>query len=1028
MLKNSSSSKVIKLSQVSDKLDSLRTILDRMEPVQIPERLLSIPGARFARAGITKRELSSRIANIQLAIEESETENPPEGVILRGINRIKNSWKVKIPEELKELTRKAFDAQGKGPEALAFWASYKVLLPEMLMAELGEIDLKKPKDNDWPDISNYPADHKILQSWIAAGGNYGPVSGYGGVLILDEDDLNALENTGCFDLVPLATLIVRTGKGRHFSYLVEENEAKDLGAKYGDHGPLEKDGKHIGDFKLYRSFVVGPGSLHPSGKRYEIIKDMSPAKVSVEMIRKVLGIFSVKQKQKEKSATCNPIPARKHDTRVDCNISSGEISQPDWMKAIPISELMPDDWQYVDRGDRLEGPHPVHGSEGGHNLVIYKETNTFRCYRCQVSGGPVELAAILNGIIECERGSLKGWKRRYPDKYALALDALAARGYVVPKGCSEEGATDERPLVQFDAKALFVEKTRAILQGIHELHQEEPTAPTLLVRDGELLRIQRVKTKIDKDIVEVARPQALNVDSLRGILNRLLKIEEIITCDKGGQIFLEIKVPTDVLKDILALGGGAAMAGVPLLSGLIEHPTFRPDGSLLEEPGYDSGTGLFYQPPPGFCLADRPKMPTKEDAQNAAAWIFAEVLEGFRFEDAADKVNAMAFILRPLIRRMVNGPMPVAFINKRQHQTGGSKLSRVPSYIYTGHRPDEWPPIRDEDEIRKKILTSLLQMPEEIMIDNVDRNFSSHTLCSLFTSTVWSDRVLGSNERRHLEHNTCWVINGTQFTSTRDLMLRGFIIELNARTAHPELRTDFRHPGPAFETWLQENRGKILAKLITIIEAWVLAGRPGPTKKWSNLSEFTEAMKMLAAICDFCLPSDWPGFNSLAAERALMTEGIEERAWEDFLTSWAELWGSERVYVMRFYNAGVYEHFAAREIPEALQISNMYGDSVFVGRKTLLNRLKEIHEKRFGEEDIYLRAEYDYHRKTFEFYMPEGEKMRTEKKAEEERKKEEQQNEQEKKGWQQRHDVPVEPSGTALSAAHCSQPVKETIL
>jgi len=106
----------------------------------------------------------------------------------------------------------------------------------------------------------------------------------------------------------------------------------------------------------------------------------------------------------------------------------------------------------------------------------------------------------------------------------------------------------------------------------------------------------------------------------------------------------------------------------------------------------------------------------------------------------------------------------------------------------------------------------------------------------------------------------------------------------------------------------------------------------------------------------------------------------------------------------------------------------MYGESVFVGRKTLLNRLKEIHEKRFGEEDIYLRTEYDYHRKTFEFYMPEGEKMRSEKKAEEERKKEEQQNEQEKKGWQQRHDVPVEPSGTALSAAHCSQRVKETIL
>ena len=199
---------------------------------------------------------------------------------------------------------------------------------------------------------------------------------------------------------------------------------------------------------------------------------------------------------------------------------------------------------------------------------------------------------------------------------------------------------------------------------------------------------------------------------------------------------------------------------------------------------------------------------------------------------------------------------------------------------------------------------------------------------------------------------------------------------------------------------------------------------------------------MLAAICDFCLPSDWPGFNSLAAERTLMTESVEERAWEDFLISWAELWGSERVYVMRFYSAGVYEHFAAREIPEALLISNMYGESIFVGRKTLLNRLKEIHEKRFGEEDIYLRAEYDYHRKTFEFYMPEGEKMRVEKKAEEQRKKEvalkeqekgEQEQreqeplEQEKEEWVQKH-VPTATPSTALGTARCSQPVKETIL
>ena len=54
-----------------------------------------------------------------------------------------------------------------------------------------------------------------------------------------------------------------------------------------------------------------------------------------------------------------------------------------------------------------------------------------------------------------------------------------------------------------------------------------------------------------------------------------------------------------------------------VLSGIANAPTLRPDGSILDQPGYDAATGILYDPR-GVTYPPIPATPTKPDAALAA--------------------------------------------------------------------------------------------------------------------------------------------------------------------------------------------------------------------------------------------------------------------------------------------------------------------------------------------------------------------------------------------------------------------------
>ncbi len=69
---------------------------------------------------------------------------------------------------------------------------------------------------------------------------------------------------------------------------------------------------------------------------------------------------------------------------------------------------------------------------------------------------------------------------------------------------------------------------------------------------------------------------------------------------------------------------------------------------------------------------------------------------------------------------------------------------------------------------------------------------------------------------------------------------------------HPEERTDFRHP--RLLAWVGENRGRILPAALTLLRAYVAAGRPvqrlpgfGSFEEWSDLVRWRCSARRCAA-------------------------------------------------------------------------------------------------------------------------------------------------------------------------------------
>lgn len=333
----------------------------------------------------------------------------------------------------------------------------------------------------------------------------------------------------------------------------------------------------------------------------------------------------------------------------------------------------------------------------------------------------------------------------------------------------------------------------------------------------------------DKQIVRVALVKAKNSDG------GIFQVPGIVACtpaimerclgqsanwlrfDKRAKGEVPIDPPRPVVQQILDMSGGWPFAP---LTGIIQCPTLRRDGSLLAVDGYDETTGLvlvnsLVMPP----IADSP---TRDDAEAALA-LLNGLLTEFPFVDAASRAVALSMILTPVLRAAVE-VVPMHLVTAPRPGTGKSYIADVASMIATGSRCAVKAASPKPEETEKRLIGAALAGRPIIALDNCRDVLQGDFLCQITERPLMELRPLGTSDQYIIPNTFCFFANGNNLAVADDMVRRTIRCAMDANCENPENRTFKSAP----LTIIRAARGKYVAACLTIARAYIAAGRHNP--------------------------------------------------------------------------------------------------------------------------------------------------------------------------------------------------------
>jgi len=423
--------------------------------------------------------------------------------------------------------------------------------------------------------------------------------------------------------------------------------------------------------------------------------------------------------------------------------------------------------------------------------------------------------------------------RTYADLLALFEAAPIwkppAKGEIIP-GYESEG----RPQVMLGTDEFRI--ANEVIDGLAELGWKPGHDPAnrIYQRQGRLVQVMRSPAV---DVCGVRLPDGtLRIRPLpRSIIRE--RIGQAVLLVVEGPDGTEVKRPPDWLANVV-LDRGQYPAGIRNLSGIVRSPTLRPDGSVLQDPGYDEETGLLYTPDGQYPRIEN--RTSRESARQAADELLHVVCD-VPFAGPQHRSVWLASVLTIAARSAIPGCCPIFVFDANSPGSGKSLAVDAASTIAFSSVLARKTWTADDNELRKTITAVLIEGVPAVNFDNVADAFGSPSLDAVVTGMSWNDRRLGTNEMTgDLPATTVWFATGNNVVLAADTARRVLYARIEAMVENPEDRTGFTHEN--LLAWVRQERHRLASAAITMLRGYVAAGRPnqrlvpwGSFESWSDL-------------------------------------------------------------------------------------------------------------------------------------------------------------------------------------------------
>lgn len=479
--------------------------------------------------------------------------------------------------------------------------------------------------------------------------------------------------------------------------------------------------------------------------------------------------------------------------------------------------------------------------------------------------------------------------------------------------CAERHIRDLLAYLNIEINAARMKPTIRVVAG--EIHRVVDAAERELVntrryyqRGGLIVTVITDPGTRDTRIRDITQPALVRALAGAAIWERF---------DERAQDWVRIDPPA---RHAAVLFDSLSYPHLPVLSGLARQPYLRLDGSLMMTAGYDTATGMFgVFDARAFSIPDNP---TRANAEDALAML-RDLLTEFSFFSEIDLAATLSALLTASIRPSLStAPM----FHARAHMVGSGKsyLCELITAFATPQRgtPTTFP--GDDEECRKLLLAELLRAPAVIEFDNLTGDLVAHkSLCTALTSEFMSGRILGLSKTATVGTRVLFLSSGNNVGPVQDMTRRCITIRLSPQCEVPAARSFIR---PDLVREVLGERGRFVSAALTVIRAWIVAGRPKTLcKSIASYGDWSDLCRQ---------PLLWLGCaDPTASVFEAMAEDPDRETLARLLVAWFEVFGKTPAMVRDAVRQASISHGESAELREVLH--DIAGERGEINRRKL---------------------------------------------------------------------------------------------